>query len=559
MIKKNVIKIAEKIIQWIQKYCSLIVPNDEHTEGYSMINRSRAVILVVSFVMLMLVCRLFFILLCDTYKHKRFFGKKVNQFKRLEITDRNGKVLVNSIEIYDLYLMPSKIFNLKANIKKINKVIPNAIKDEKAMYEKLLEKQDTNKTVFIKSGITIQQRHALLDEDVEGMFFENSEKRFYINSSTNSITGYCPSINNCVSGIEKSMNSYLNTMENEPLKLSIDITAQNILSEILKQRLIETNSQGAVGIIMKIKTGEIISAVSIPDCDYNNYSTCDSSALFNRYSYGVYEIGSVMKLITTALALQSGISPYKEYKREAYKIDDNFTIHDIDKKDEKGGYINLIDMVKISSNVGFAKLMEDIKINDQISFISNLGMLQKLQIELPESGKPIFPKRWTATNALTISYGHGIAITPLHYVSALASLLKNSIVRPTFLETNDEDKYDYKYLDDDKYEIFKDIMRQVVNSGGGRSAYIDEYDIGGKTGTAMQPENGKYNRYSMVLSFVSAVPMNNPQYIFFLMLDRPKTDARNNNINRASNLLGKTMKYVVSTIGPILNLKPIGK
>lgn len=559
MINETFEKYTEKILKWIQKYCSLIIPNDEHEDGKSIIGRSRILIFGTLVLMLILISRLFFLLLFDTYKHKIFYGKKVNQFKRLDILDRNGEVLVNSVEIYDFYLQPSRIENLKLTIKKINKVIPNTIKDEEKMYEKLLEKQQTNKVVFVKSGITIQQRQKLLDEDVEGMFFENSEKRFYTNNSVNSITGYCPTIDNCISGIEKSMSSYLKTKENEPLQLSIDLTIQNILSEILQKRIDETKSQGAVGIIMKIKTGEIISAVSLPDCDYNNYSSCSDSALFNRYSYGVYEIGSVMKLITTALALQSGISPYKKYKREAYKIDNNFTIHDIDKKDSKGGFMNLIEMVKISSNVGFAKLMEDIELNNQIAFMSNLGLLQKLQTELPENGKPIFPRKWTATNALTISYGHGIAITPLHYVTALSSLLKNSVVRPTFLKIDSEDKYDYKYLDDDKYEIFKDIMRQVINSGGGRTAYVDEYDIGGKTGTAMQPEKGRYNRHSLILSFVSAVPMNEPQYVFFLMLDRPKTDASNNNINRASNLLGHTMKYVISTIGPILNIKPIGK
>ena len=102
-------------------------------------------------------------------------------------------------------------------------------------------------------------------------------------------------------------------------------------------------------------------------------------------------------------------------------------------------------------------------------------------------------------------------------------------------------------------------MREVINTGGGKSAYIDKYDIGGKTGTAIQFENGKYNRYSMILSFVAALPMNNPKYVFFLMLDRPKTDETNNAINRASTLLGKTMGYTVSTLGPILNIEPIKK
>ena len=560
-MKIEISKITENILKFIQKYCALIIPNDEYEDGVSIASRMKFLIFFVVFIVCILCFRLVYLVFNDVYKHKNYSINKVKNFKRLEITDRNGKILANSVEVYDFYLQPSRIENIKENIAKINKIIPNAIKNEKAMFDKLKAKQESGKKVFIKNGITLQQRQALLDADVEGMFFEIDEKRFYSNQSANSITGYCPNSKYCISGIEKSFNSYLTTTENEPLKLSINLVVQNILREILNRRMEETISKGAVGIIMKISTGEIISAVSLPDCNFNDYSSCSPDALFNKYSYGVYELGSVMKLITVALALKSGISPYKEYTRQAYKIDDKFSIHDIDKKEEAGGTLNLIEMTKKSSNVGFAKLMEDINLKDQITFISNLGLLQRLQTELPELGRPQYPKMWSFTSGLTISYGHGIAITPLHYVSAIASLLKNSVVRPTFLsidEKTDVDEYKYRYLDDEQYDNFITIMREVINSGGGKSAYIDRYDVGGKTGTAMQSENGRYNKYSMVLSFVTALPMYDPQYVFFIMLDRPKTDATNNNINRASTLLGKTMNYIVSIIGPILNIKPIG-
>ena len=565
-MEEKTLENLKKLLTLIQKYCSLIIPNDDKCkDNYSIVKRSNCIILILAAVVFILIFRLFFLLFCDTYKHKIYI-KKPLQFKRLPIVDRNGKNLVNSIEVYDFYLQPSKINDIKMNIQKINKVIPNAIKNETAMFEKLKSsKQIANKTVFIKKEITIQQRQELLDNGIEGMFFESKEKRSYTYSSTNSITGYCPSINNCVSGIEKSMNTFLTTPENKSLKLSINISVQNILREILKKRVEETSSQGAAGIIMNIQTGEIISAISLPDCDFNDYSsTCTASSLFNKYSYGIYELGSVMKLITVGLALQSGISPYKRYERKSYKIDDKFTIHDIDRKESGGGSLNLIEMTKKSSNVGFAKLMEDINIENQVAFMSNLGLLKKIKTELPELAQPQYPKKWTFVNAVTMSYGHGIAITPLHYVTAIASLLKNSIVQPTFLAVDNEhnnenqqnDENSYKYLNDNEHNSFKYIMREVISSGGGRSAYIDQYDIGGKTGTAIQLVNGKYNKYSMVLSFVAALPMDNPQYVFFLMLDRPRTDKTNNATNRASNLLGSTMGYVISTIGQILNIKP---
>ena len=548
------VKSVNFIIKFLQTYCSAIIPNDEHVSSAIIINRARFIVFGVICIVGVLILRLLFLLSCDIYKHKIYNYKKTTAFKRVPIVDRNGEILASSVPIYDLYLQPSRISEYVSNLEKINKIVPNAVKDFRILIERLSQKKNKNRIVFVKSGLSSRQKQDLIDAEVEGLFFEKNEKRFYTHNSTNSITGYCPSVDNCVSGIEKGMNSYLRVKENEPLRLSIDIMVQEILHNILEKKMLETQSQGAVGLIMKIKTGEIISAVSLPNCDYNDYNSCAANALFNRYSYGVYELGSVMKLISTALALQSGISPYKQYLREAYKIDDRFTIHDLDQKEAKGGFINLIEMLKISSNVGFAKLMEDIKISDQIAFLSNLGLLKRLDTELPEAGMPIFPKKWTFTNAVTVSYGHGIAITPLHFVSAIASLLNNQPVRPTFLQTDDREIYNYHYLSYDKHEIFKDIMRDVISSGGGKSAYIDQYDVGGKTGTAIQYEHGKYNKYSMVLAFVTAVPMYNPQYVFFLMLDRPKTNENNNVHNRASTLLGKTMNTTISSIGPLLKI-----
>ena len=546
-----------KFWKTIQKYCNILIPADKHDEGYSIIYRSRLVVFGVLIFVLVLMCRLVFLQTKHIYKHKTYGLSKKQPFSRLDIVDRNGKVLVNNIIVYDLYLQPSRMNNILEDVEKIQNIVPNAINNKKELLERIQKHKDKG-MVFVKKGLTLEQKQQLIDVGVQGLFFETAEKRFYTSSATNSITGYCPAVNRCISGIEKAMNSYLKITDNEPLNLSIDFSAQSVLRNILYKRMLETNSQGAVGIIMKIDTGEVISAVSLPDCDYNDYSSCKPNDLFNRYSLGVYELGSIFKLFSSAIALQSGIDPYKKYERKEYKIGD-FVIHDIDKKEQQGGSLNLIDMVKVSSNVGFAKLMEDINIKDQFVFLSNLGLLNKLNTELPELGRPIYPKKWSFANAVTISYGHGIAITPLHYVSAIASLLKNEPVRPTFLKSNDKQISNYHYLDSDKYDVFKDLMRVVVNSGAGRSAYIDQYDIGGKTGTANQIKNGKYDKHSMVLSFVAGVPMNKPEYVFFIMLDRPYTDDANNNINRAATLLGKTMGYIISTIGPILNIRPISK
>ena len=537
-------------------FCHLLIPGDTDEDGGALIYRSKLVLIFIISLFVILTIKLVLILKNDVYKHRYYQYNSKQPFSRVSIVDRNGKILSHNISVFTLYLQASKIDNFSKEIDKINKVIPNAITDKNKIIKKLEKRKTSNRTIFIKKNLSIQQKQALIDSGVQGLVFEDDEKRFYTSRPANNIVGYCPSNNNCISGIEKGENEYLTVPNNQPLRLSIDNVAQTILRDILNEKVINTQSKGASGIIMKIDTGEIIAGVSIPDCDYNNYELCSPESLFNNYSLGVYELGSVFKLFLAATALQYGISPYKAYKREEYRLG-NFVIHDIDRKEQQGGQLNLIDTIRISSNVGCAKIVEDIDLFYQFKYLANLGILTKLDTELPESGRPIYPKKWTLINGITASYGHGIATTPLNFASAIASLLNNKPVKPTFIATDAPiETENYTYLDEDKIDVFKDIMRQVVNAGGGNKAYIDEYDIGGKTGTAMQIKNGKYDKYSNILSFVAVLPMYKPEYVFFITLNYPKVDDANIYKTRGYEL-GSVMNQIISTIGPILNIKPI--
>ncbi len=558
--KKKIVNIISLLFKLFESFCYLLIPIDKHDDGCYVIARSKTILLVVFGFIIILILKLFLILTKNTYAHKyNYFDKNRANFSKVEITDRNGKILASNIIIYDLYLQSSQIENIEQEINKVNKILKNTIKNKQEIIKKLNERKENGKKVFIKSGIQEQTKQLLEQKHIQGLFFEKKEKRFYTSQPSNNIVGYCTPNNNCISGIEKSMFHYIQNTNNKPLQLSIDDNIQTIVRNILYDKIEETQSKGATGLIMDIKTGEILAGVSLPDCDFNNYGECSQESLFNNYSFGAYELGSVFKLFLAGLALQSGISPNKIYKREEYKLD-NFTIHDIDRKDTKGGNMTLVDIVRLSSNVGCAKVMEEIDLYKQFLFLSRLGLLKKINTELPETCNPVYPKKWTLLNGITISYGHGISVSPLQYTTAIASLLNNKYINPTFLRQNEKNiktEKNNNYLDEDKYEIFKDIMRQVINSGAGKGAYIDQYDIGGKTGTAIQSKNGKYDRYSMILSFVAAIPMYKPRYVFFITLHYPKTDASNNYLIRAGNVLSPTMKEIISTIGPILGIKPI--
>ena len=557
-VKNILLKIMHICYKILQKLSNIITPQSKHEHTYLLIIKAKIILMAISIAIIIIIFKLFSILTKDIYQHKLYTNQKKSS--RVSIVDRNGKLLAGNISIYDLYLQPSNIEDIDKCINDIDFLLLNKISQTRKaeIVNKLKEKKDSDKKIFIKAGLSFQERQSLINKKIKGLFFEEKEKRFYTSESANIILGYCPTNEKCISGIEKSMFNYLSNGNNKPLELSIDNTIQLVVRDLLYKKMIETSSKGATGIVMNIKTGEILTAVSLPDCDYNNYNSCTNESLFNNYSYGIYELGSVFKIFLAGLALKSGISPYKEYTREAYKMD-KYTIHDIDNKDNKGGKLNLIDIIRLSSNVGCAKIMEDIDLYDQYKFLSNLNLLTKIKTELPEIGKPQYPKKWSQLNGVTISYGHGISVSPLQYTAAVASLLNNYPVNPTFLKQkqNKTNKKKFFYLNEEQYDILKDIMRQVINNGGGKRAYIDQYDIGGKTGTAIQIKNGKYDRYSMILSFVAVVPMYDPEYVFFITLHYPQTNIKNNYIVRSSYILGETMKQIISFVGPILNINPI--
>ena len=241
LLCRGIVKVVTKIKILVFSYILSLVPADEHEDGYSIIGRSKMVLIAVVIFILLLAVRLTFLLTKDVYAHKTLRYNIDNKpFNRLEITDRNGKVLARNIVVYDLYLQASRMENPSSDIDKINKIVPNAITDKKKILEKLNKRKENGKVVFIKSGLSIQQKQALVDAGIEGLLFENTEKRFYTSRSANSVVGYCSSSDRCVSGIEKGMNSYLRTVDNEPLRLSIDGSSQTVMRDILHQKMVES-------------------------------------------------------------------------------------------------------------------------------------------------------------------------------------------------------------------------------------------------------------------------------------------------------------------------------
>ena len=210
-------------------FCHLLIPGDNNEDGGALIYRSKLVLLFILLLFTILAIKLSLILTNDVYEHRYHQYRSKQPFSRVNIVDRNGKILSHNISVFTLYLQASRMDNFSKEIDKINNIIPNTITDKDKVVKKLAERRTTNKTIFIKKNLSIQQKQALIDAGVQGLVFENDEKRFYTSQSANNIVGYCPSNNNCISGIEKGLNEYLSNTKNPPLRLSIDNVAQTIL------------------------------------------------------------------------------------------------------------------------------------------------------------------------------------------------------------------------------------------------------------------------------------------------------------------------------------------
>ncbi len=317
--------------------------------------------------------------------------------------------------------------------------------------------------------------------------------------------------------------------------------------------------------IVNVKTGELISAVSVPDFNPNNLKDSNNDDLFNRFSLGLYELGSVFKIFTATLALENGISVNKEYNTKDPFVVGDFTIHNF-AADRIRPNMNMVGIVQHSSNIGIARMIQEIgNFYKQRDLFKQLGLLDKVDIELPEIGKPIYQDRWKLTQSITRGYGHGIAVSPLNFIYAFSSIINHGqIVKPTILKIteSERDSLPVNIISETTSKTVRNLLRIVVNEGTGRQSAAEKYDVGGKTGTAIKTASKKearirnisYSRFKNLVSFVAAVPMNDPEYAYYIMLDEPKTD--NVNVLRISGgrLVAPAMGDLISITGSMLNI-----
>jgi cell division protein FtsI (penicillin-binding protein 3) len=209
-----------------------------------------------------------------------------------------------------------------------------------------------------------------------------------------------------------------------------------------------------------------------------------------------------------------------------------------------------------SSNMGAARIAEAAGVARQQRFLDSLGLFEKLETEAGTTRKPVFPGVWLPANAVTIAYGHGIAVPPILFAAAMAAIVNGGVrIKPTFLLAEGAaDEMAERVIRPETSALMRELMRLTVERGTGRRAATAGFDIGGKTGTALKVKEGRYT-HDVVNSFVAVLPAADPKYLVLVTLDEPKSGAQGN-MNEAAYNAVPAAGAIIKRIGPMLDIVP---
>lgn len=483
----------------------------------------------------------------DDDRHLRAYAQ--NPIKRADILDRNGTIIATSLPTVNLYANPKKVLNADKAAKDLSRILPDLRYED--IYKKLTKRSSF---VYLKRNLTPSQQYQINKLGVPGLEFENGEKRIYPHKNLFAhLIGKTDIDNNGISGIEKQLNERL-TQSDIPLKLSIDSGVQDTIRSHLVEAVKKYNALGATAVLMDVKTSEVVALVSVPDFDPNSPAMPSPAAQFNMATKGVYEPGSVLKIFNAAMSLESG----------KVKVADSFDATQPLKlkynviKDYRGEnrWLTVPEIMVYSSNIGSARMALKVGGAEQRQFLEKIGFFKELDYEVAEKGKPIVPKRWEESTIATVAYGYGLAVTPMHVITAFSAVVNGGIYHaPTLVKRSQED-VGKRVLSYNTSKSMRDLLRLVVVKGSGKRANVLGYEVAGKTGTANKlSENGKYVDKKVRTTFVSTFPVSNPQYALLMMMDEPKATKETWGFVTAGWNTVPTAGKIIAEIAPQLNVK----
>jgi len=311
-------------------------------------------------------------------------------------------------------------------------------------------------------------------------------------------------------------------------------------------------------VVLDVQTGEVVAMVSLPVYNPNKPQGDRNAAQWrNSVTQSVYELGSIFKPLTMANAMDAGVvtSLAHRYDASAPLKVGGYTIHD---EHSDGRWLNVPEALVHSSNIVTARIADQLGQERTSAFFRKLHFDAKPDIELKERGAPIWPSFWGRTTTMTIGYGHGMAVTPLHLASAYATLVNGGIWRPSTLMRIAPGKAPKgtRVITQATSDKMRQMLRMIVTEGTGKNANVPGMRVGGKTGTADKASEGGYSRSTTVSTFACAFPMDAPRYVVIAMLDSPKGSALSYGQRTAAFVSAPAAGRIIARIGPMLGVVP---
>ncbi|QND52185.1 penicillin-binding protein 2 [Phyllobacterium sp. 628] len=451
---------------------------------------------------------------------------------RPDILDRNGEVLATDIKTMSLYAEPRKIIDPDEAFELLSTVLPDLNFEQ--TYSRLKGEAGF---AWLRRGLTPKLKSQIMALGIPGIGFRTETSRIYPGGPTAAhILGLVNVDNQGIAGMEKYIDGQGLTdlraaglahgRSLEPVRLSVDLRVQHVVRDVLVNAVERYRAIAAGAVVLDVSTGEVLAMASIPDFNPNNPFNALEKDRLNRMSAGVYEMGSTIKSFTTAMALDSGLATLNSTFDATRPITiGRQTIHDFHGKRR---VLTLPEVFLFSSNIGSAKEADMVGIEGHREFLQRLGLLDPMKTELPEVAKPFSPKVWKKVHSITISFGHGMATTPLQTAVGAAALMNGGLLLPpTFLPRSAEEakKLAKRVVSQRTSDDLRYLYRLNAQKGTGGSAsrtQVPGYRVGGKTGTAEKVINGRYSKEVRFNTFIAAYPIENPRYVVLTIIDEPK-------------------------------------
>ena len=489
--------------------------------------------------------------------------------QRANIVDRRGRILATNLDTHSLYAETAHLTDPRKAADGLVKIFPDLEGDQ--LYKDFTGKR---KFLWIKKRISPEAYQAVHDLGDPGLRFGPREMRLYPNGRLAAhILGGASfgreGVHSAevigVAGVEKTFDERLRkpSVSVDPLKLSIDLSVQAAVESVLGSGMSLLNAKGAAAILMNINNGEIISLASLPDFDPNHRpklpSTGDpaNSPLFNRAIQGVYELGSTFKIFAIAQALELKlVSPETMINVSGPLRWGKFKIRDFH---NYGSELPVKKVISKSSNIGTARIAQEIGSIEQKKFLKSLGFFDIVPLEMVEAsgGKPLLPKNWSDLSTMTISYGHGLSATPLHLAAAYAAIGNGGYrVTPT-LQIQENRKYGDRVISKAVSKQALSMLRSVVTDGTATMAEVPGYPVAGKTGTADKPSpTGRYYDDKVITNFAALFPAGDPKYVLVVTMDEPEDTTGEEARRTAGWTAVPVAAEIITRVAPLLGLRP---